>query len=124
MLDIYLEKMEPTKSFRDYFLFVVFFPNILSGPIDRAINFLPQINKTYSLTRKEIAMGLMLIMMGLIKKIMIADTRKYKIEDILPDIEEMLNVLKNHNNFEVVGLMKKILPEFISKNSVYEVLDD
>lgn len=73
ILDIYLEAMEPTESFRDYFLFVTFFPNILSGPIDRAAKFLPQINKSYSLTRKEIAMGLMLIMMGLIKKIMIAD---------------------------------------------------
>ncbi|MCF6268125.1 MAG: MBOAT family protein [Melioribacteraceae bacterium] len=73
ILDIYLEAMEPTKSFRDYFLFVTFFPNILAGPIDRAAKFLPQINKSYSLTRKEIALGLMLIMMGLIKKIMIAD---------------------------------------------------
>ena len=73
ILDIYLDAMEPTESFRDYFLFVTFFPNILSGPIDRAVKFLPQINKSYSLTRKEIAMGLMLIMMGLIKKIMIAD---------------------------------------------------
>jgi len=73
ILDIYLEVMEPTKSFRDYFIFVTFFPNILSGPIDRAVKFLPQINKTYNLTRKDIAMGLMLIMMGLIKKIMIAD---------------------------------------------------
>ena len=73
ILDIYLEAMEPTESFRDYFIFVTFFPNILSGPIDRAINFLPQINRAYSLSRKEIAMGLMLIMMGLVKKIMIAD---------------------------------------------------
>ena len=34
ILDIYLEVMEPTESFRDYFLFVIFFPNILSGPIE------------------------------------------------------------------------------------------
>jgi D-alanyl-lipoteichoic acid acyltransferase DltB (MBOAT superfamily) len=73
ILDIYLEVMEPTKSFRDYFLFVIFFPNILSGPIDRAVNFLPQVQKKYFLTRKDVAMGLFLIMMGLIKKIMIAD---------------------------------------------------
>jgi len=73
ILDIYLEAMNPTERFRDYFLFVVFFPNILAGPIDRAVKFLPQINKSYSLSRKEMAMGLMLIMMGLIKKIMIAD---------------------------------------------------
>nr|MDA3859650.1 MBOAT family protein [Melioribacteraceae bacterium] len=73
ILDIYLEAMEPTDSFRDYFLFVSFFPNILSGPIDRAINFLPQVRQKYFLSKKDMAMGLMLIMMGLIKKIMIAD---------------------------------------------------
>jgi len=73
ILDIYLEKMEPSTSFRDYFLFVTFFPNILSGPIDRAIDFLPQVQKKYSLSKKDIATGLVLIMMGLIKKIMIAD---------------------------------------------------
>jgi len=65
--------MEPTDSFRDYFLFVSFFPNILSGPIDRAAKFLPQIRKEYFLSNKDIAMALMLIMMGLVKKIMIAD---------------------------------------------------
>ncbi len=73
ILDIYLEMMEPTDSFRDYFLFVTFFPNILSGPIDRAAKFLPQVKKDYFLTDKDIAMALMLIMMGLVKKIMIAD---------------------------------------------------
>ena len=73
ILDIYLETMEPTDSFRDYFLFVTFFPNILSGPIDRAVKFLPQIKKEYFLSKNEIAMALMLIMVGLVKKIMIAD---------------------------------------------------
>ncbi|MBU1799836.1 MAG: MBOAT family protein [Bacteroidetes bacterium] len=73
ILDIYLETMEPTESFRDYFLFVTFFPNILSGPIDRAVKFLPQIRKEYFLSDKDVAMGLFLIMMGLVKKIMIAD---------------------------------------------------
>lgn len=73
ILDIYLETMEPTNSFRDYFLFVTFFPNILSGPIDRAVKFLPQIRKEYFLSDKDVAMGLFLIMMGLVKKIMIAD---------------------------------------------------
>jgi len=58
------------------------------------------------------------------EKIMIAETRKYNVEDIMPEIDEMVKVLKYHNNFEIVGMMKSILPEFMSKNSVYESLDD
>ncbi|NOX67475.1 MAG: MBOAT family protein [Chlorobi bacterium] len=73
VIDIYLEMMKPTKSFRDFSLFVFFFPNILAGPIDRASKFLPQVQQDYNITRRDIAMGLMLIMMGLVKKIMIAD---------------------------------------------------
>jgi FlaA1/EpsC-like NDP-sugar epimerase len=57
------------------------------------------------------------------EKIMIAQTRKYNAEELLPKIDFMINQLKNHDNFEIVRLMKEILPEFISKNSSYESLD-
>ncbi|MCD4794437.1 MAG: polysaccharide biosynthesis protein [Bacteroidales bacterium] len=58
------------------------------------------------------------------EKIMIAETRKYDTEKILPKIDTMFMIIKNHDNFEIVGLMKNILPEFISMNSVYESLDE
>lgn len=73
VLDIYLEAMEPTKSFRDFSLFVFFFPNILAGPIDRAAQFIPQIEEDLSITKEDIGKALLLIMSGLIKKIVIAD---------------------------------------------------
>ncbi len=57
------------------------------------------------------------------KKIMIAETRKYDADEVYSKIDKMLSVLKNHDNFEIVGLMKDLLPEFVSKNSVYESLD-
>ncbi len=95
ILDIYLEKMEPTKSFRDYFLFVTFFPNILSGPIDRAVDFLPQINKKYFLSKRDIAFGLLLIMMGLVKKIMIADYISLNFVDRVFDSPERFTGVEN-----------------------------
>lgn len=73
VLDIYLETMEPTKNFRDFALFVFFFPNILAGPIDRASQFLPQVEQDISLTKEDVGKALFLIMMGLVKKIVIAD---------------------------------------------------
>lgn len=73
IIDIYLDMIKPTEDFKSFALYVFFFPNILAGPIDRASKFLPQIQNEYIITRKDIAMGLMLIMMGLVKKIMIAD---------------------------------------------------
>lgn len=73
VLDIYLEMMEPTKSFRDFSLFVFFFPNILAGPIDRASEFLPQVENDVSISKEDIGKALLLIMSGLVKKIVIAD---------------------------------------------------
>ncbi len=57
------------------------------------------------------------------KKIMIAKTRQYSAEKVISQTEELISILKNHDNFEIVKLMKQIIPEFISKNSVYEILD-
>ena len=73
IIDIYYENIKPINSIRDFSLYVFFFANILAGPIDRAKKFLPQINQEYKLSNKKIATGLFLIMMGLVKKIMIAD---------------------------------------------------
>jgi len=73
VIEIYMEMMEPVKSFRDFSLFVFFFPNLLMGPIDRAPQFLQQIENDTALTKDDIGRALFLIMLGLIKKFAIAD---------------------------------------------------
>ncbi|MGE5354573.1 MAG: MBOAT family O-acyltransferase [Acidobacteriota bacterium] len=73
VLDVYLEKMEPEKSFRDFLLYVSFFPSILAGPIDRAPEFLPQIKSDLKIPENYIGRGVFLIISGLFKKAVIAD---------------------------------------------------
>lgn len=73
VFDIYLDTLKPTNSFRDFCLYVFFFPNILAGPIDRAADFLPQINKELYLTDRELGRAIFLIILGLLKKVVIAD---------------------------------------------------
>jgi len=73
VIDIYLETFEPIKSVRDFSLFMFFFPNLLIGPIDRAANFIPQIDEDKGITKEIIGKGLFLIMFGLLKKTLIAD---------------------------------------------------
>ena len=41
-LDVYRRDMAPAKSFLDYALYVTFFPQLVAGPIVRAIDFVPQ----------------------------------------------------------------------------------
>ncbi len=45
VISCYKKEIEPEKSFLRYFLFVIFFPCVTSGPVERAGNILPQIEK-------------------------------------------------------------------------------
>lgn len=73
VFDVYYDTLKPTNSLRDFSLYVFFFPNILLGPIDRASDFLPQIEKEPFLSKEDIGKAVFLIMLGLLKKVVIAD---------------------------------------------------
>ncbi len=73
VFDIYFDTLKPTNSFRDFCVYVFFFPNILAGPIDRASEFLPQINNQPFITKEDFGKAIYLIILGLFKKVVIAD---------------------------------------------------
>ena len=56
-------------------------------------------------------------------KIMIATVQEYAFEEISTEIDELINISSNSKDFLTVSQMKKIVPEFKSKNSQYERLD-
>jgi FlaA1/EpsC-like NDP-sugar epimerase len=56
-------------------------------------------------------------------KIMIARVREQNFAEISKNLEIMSEVLQAQNNLEMVKIMKKIVPEFISRNSEYEKID-
>jgi D-alanyl-lipoteichoic acid acyltransferase DltB (MBOAT superfamily) len=73
VIEIYLENIEPVKSIRDFTLFIFYFPTLLLGPIERASNFLPQIEEDIKINKEVIGTAVFLIMSGLLKKVVIAD---------------------------------------------------
>lgn len=56
-------------------------------------------------------------------KIMIAKVVEYEYDSITNKIENLVSTINTSTDFEVVKRMKEIVPEFISKNSVFEELD-
>ncbi|MDY6799762.1 MAG: nucleoside-diphosphate sugar epimerase/dehydratase [Bacteroidota bacterium] len=56
-------------------------------------------------------------------KIMIAKVRTYDFDQVKWDIQQLILLQREHNNMEIVRKMKEIVPEFKSRNSVYEELD-
>lgn len=73
VVDVYKRKIAPTSSWLDYIFFLSFFPALVAGPIVRADYFLPQLEKNESASHDDIWGGLWLIMVGVIKKALIAD---------------------------------------------------
>ena len=73
-IDIYRKELKPTDSFLDFACFVGFFPQLVAGPIERAKALLPQMKNPQLPSRSKIDLGVLLILLGLFKKIVIADS--------------------------------------------------
>lgn len=72
-VDVYRGHFKPVTRFIDYLYFLSFFPKLMMGPIVRAADFLPQLDKPYFVSKKDFAAGFYLIFSGLFKKIVISD---------------------------------------------------
>ncbi|PNX45552.1 MAG: membrane-bound O-acyltransferase family protein [Thermoplasmata archaeon M8B2D] len=73
-IDVYRDKIEPTKDIIAFFAFVSFFPQLVAGPIERAANLLPQFKEKRFFEYDKAADGLRQILWGLFKKVVIADS--------------------------------------------------
>jgi alginate O-acetyltransferase complex protein AlgI len=72
-VDVYRRQIPAVRNFRDYALFVAFFPQMAAGPIVRAAEFLPQLRTPPVPTRDQIAAGVHLVAAGFFKKLIVAD---------------------------------------------------
>jgi alginate O-acetyltransferase complex protein AlgI len=72
-VDVYRRQIKAVRSFLDYALFVSFFPQLAAGPIVRAVEFLPQMTTPPPVSAKQVAEGLHFFLLGLFKKVFIAD---------------------------------------------------
>jgi D-alanyl-lipoteichoic acid acyltransferase DltB (MBOAT superfamily) len=72
-IDYYRGDVEREPSFIRYATFVSLFPQLVAGPIERAKNLLPQLHGTPRITRQDVADGLSLFVVGLFKKVALAD---------------------------------------------------
>ena len=72
-IDVYKNKIEPTKDIIAFFAFVSFFPQLVAGPIERATNLLPQFTQNRVFSYNKAIDGMRQILWGLFKKVVIAD---------------------------------------------------
>ena len=88
-IDIYRKKLEPTKDIISFASFVSFFPQLVAGPIERASNLLPQILRKREFQYEQGVQGLRLIVWGMFKKVVIADSLAPLVNDIFGNFQNL-----------------------------------
>jgi alginate O-acetyltransferase complex protein AlgI len=81
-IDIYRRENKSTKNFFDLALLVAFFPHLIAGPILKPKDFLPQLEKAIVIRLPNLVLGAQLFLVGLVKKIMVADRLALFIEPV------------------------------------------
>ncbi|MCB9898296.1 MAG: MBOAT family protein [Planctomycetes bacterium] len=81
-IDIYKGRMQPTRNFLDFALFVSFFPQLVAGPIVRAVDFVPQLENPPRFDARQLSSGLFQILRGLVKKLLMADVLGAHVVDL------------------------------------------
>ncbi len=84
-LDIYRGQLAPHKSVMEYTLFVVFFPQLVAGPLVRAVELVPQLQRGVNATWDDVVIGVNRFLEGFTKKILVADSLAPYVDRIFAD---------------------------------------
>ncbi|MBK8700601.1 MAG: MBOAT family protein [Saprospiraceae bacterium] len=82
VIDVYRGKLPASRNLVEFAAFVSFFPQLVAGPIERAGNLLPQIQRSRTFNNLQAEEGLRLILWGLVKKMLVADNCAPVVEQI------------------------------------------
>jgi D-alanyl-lipoteichoic acid acyltransferase DltB (MBOAT superfamily) len=93
-IDVYRKQLRATKSVVEFATFVLFFPQLVAGPIVRAQDLLPQLAELPALELQAASRGLFRIVVGLFKKIALADTLALTIVDRVFEAPERFSALE------------------------------
>ncbi len=72
-IEVYRGNQPPEKDFLTYALYVMFYPQLVAGPIERPGHFLPQLHRFQQYDRDNVREGLSRMIWGFFKKVVIAD---------------------------------------------------
>lgn len=92
-IDVYNRKIEATRDLISFGAFVSFFPQLVAGPIERATHLLPQFQEKRSFEYESAASGMRLILWGLFKKVVVADSCAVVVNQIFGTYEQQSGIV-------------------------------
>ncbi len=72
-IEVYRGNQKPERNFLIYSLYVMFYPQLVAGPIERPQNLLPQFHTKFAFSYDNLKQGLLQMAWGFFKKVVIAD---------------------------------------------------
>jgi alginate O-acetyltransferase complex protein AlgI len=84
-VDVYRGKVRAARDATHLLLFVLFFPHLVAGPIVRARSFLPQVARRKRWSWLRAHTGVLLILLGILKKVGIADRLAGYVDPVFAD---------------------------------------
>ena len=86
VIDVYRGQLKAERHFGIYALYVSFFPQLVAGPIERAVTLLPQFHQVHKMNLADLSYGCHQIAWGLFKKVAVADTAAIYVNRVYGDI--------------------------------------
>ena len=86
-IDVYRGHTDVQKHFGIFALYVSFFPQLVAGPIERSTNLLPQFYEKHTFDGERMREGLLLMLWGLFKKMIIADRLAVFVNTVYKNVE-------------------------------------
>lgn len=109
LFDVRKGKIETEKNYIKLAIYISFFPQIVSGPIVKAYDFLPQLDFLHKIKKKNLYEGLQLFLTGLTQKVVFADRIGVAVDSVYsaPAAYDSLSVL-----FAIIGYALQIYFDF------------
>jgi alginate O-acetyltransferase complex protein AlgI len=84
-IDIYRGELKAEKNFLAFLYYTIFFPQLVAGPIVRAIEFLPQVQTIPTTNRTKLKVGISIFLTGLLKRLLIANSVSPYVDHVFED---------------------------------------
>lgn len=93
LADVYSQRIKAEHNWWDYMLFVCFFPQIVSGPISKAKDLLPQIKTQRTFKYPQVLQGMKWFLWGMFIKVVVADTLGLRIGVVLDNYQNNSGIM-------------------------------
>ena len=84
-IDLYRRRIPVCRDLVKFTLFVAFFPQLVAGPIVRAAEFLPQLERPVRLRSEDMVKGIQIFLLGMFQKVLVADNLSFFVDPVFAE---------------------------------------